>query len=169
MTASSIDITSSQPVYNLSMIADVLKCCNISPFVPTVCWQVESNSSPNCDDSFSECKPGFLRDPTALPPRRPPWPYMANLAVVQQARRRGIGNMLVAEVEKIVVDWGFRELLLKVETSNVVAMEFYLSLGYEEVYRREGQKLVGDSLFGRTEAVELSYYQRLLTVTSSRR
>mmetsp|Transcript_7770 Transcript_7770/g.15888 ORF Transcript_7770/g.15888 Transcript_7770/m.15888 type:complete len:349 (-) Transcript_7770:142-1188(-) len=127
--------------------------------------EVISNSvSPNCEESSEQCKPGFLRDPTALPPRRPPWPYMANLAVIPSARRRGIGNMLVAEAESLVVDWGFRELLLKVETSNVVAMEFYDSLGYNEVYRTEALKLTGDSLFGGTETVEVAYHQRDLAL-----
>jgi ribosomal protein S18 acetylase RimI-like enzyme len=48
-----------------------------------------------------------------------------------------------------------------VEASNIAAIKFYESLGYEEVLRTEGAKLTGDSLFGRTENVDQIYLQRI--------
>ena len=61
-------------------------------------------------------------------------PLLANLAVSQQMRRRGIGAVLVDKCEDRARDWGFEDILLQVEEDNVVARRFYQKLGYVELY-----------------------------------
>lgn len=62
-------------------------------------------------------------------------PYLANLAVLPSARRRGIGRALVEAGEALVRDaWGYEELILQVEDTNAGARRMYEQLGYEERY-----------------------------------
>eukprot|EP00241_Pyramimonas_parkeae_P012772 CAMPEP_0114259856 /NCGR_PEP_ID=MMETSP0058-20121206/20126_1 /TAXON_ID=36894 /ORGANISM="Pyramimonas parkeae, CCMP726" /LENGTH=277 /DNA_ID=CAMNT_0001374951 /DNA_START=66 /DNA_END=899 /DNA_ORIENTATION=- len=98
---------------------------------------------------------------------RPPWPYMANLAVTTQARKRGVGRALVSEAEKTVSSWGFRELVLKVESTNDVANTMYERMGYCEVHAQAGYKVQGDSVFGKVVPVTHLYLQRLFVWDTS--
>lgn len=61
-------------------------------------------------------------------------PYLANLAVLPSARRRGIARALVKAGEALVQSWGYDELILQVEASNAVARRLYLKMGYVEKY-----------------------------------
>ena len=56
-----------------------------------------------------------------------------------------------------------QELVLKVERTNGPARVMYEALGYRKVHSKEGMKLLGDSTFGKTVAVEHVYLQRLFT------
>ena len=61
-------------------------------------------------------------------------PYLANLAVLPSARRKGIGRALVAAGEALVRSWGYDELILQVEDTNKGARKLYREMGFAEVY-----------------------------------
>ncbi|KAJ1630707.1 acyl-CoA N-acyltransferase [Pavlovales sp. CCMP2436] len=57
-------------------------------------------------------------------------PYMANLAVANEARRRGVGRALVRSCECWALDSGFDSLTLEVVGTNEPALDLYRGLGY---------------------------------------
>jgi RimJ/RimL family protein N-acetyltransferase len=62
-------------------------------------------------------------------------PLMSNLAVSRKYRRKGIGEMLVKEVERIARrEWGYDDCFLYVEERNVAAVRLYQKLGYRKVW-----------------------------------
>jgi ribosomal protein S18 acetylase RimI-like enzyme len=78
--------------------------------------------------------------------------YLKVLTVAQGAQGKGVGSLLLAEVERLVAAKG-KHLLLFVSDFNVAAQRFYESKGYVRVGRME--RLV----FG--EIDELLYWKRL--------
>lgn len=61
-----------------------------------------------------------------------PRPILTNLSVTTAARNSGIGSRLMETVERLVVDkWQESELILEVESDNIVAQEFYQNRGYD--------------------------------------
>jgi GNAT superfamily N-acetyltransferase len=58
-------------------------------------------------------------------------PYISNLAVHPQWRRRGIALKLLKAVEQKVRSWGFKTIYLHVVDSNREALNLYKFLGYE--------------------------------------
>ena len=67
-------------------------------------------------------------------------PILANLVVSSDRRRRGVGRSLMAECEAVACEWGFEEMLLKVEPSNVDAVRLYRDFGYAVVGELEAEK-----------------------------
>lgn len=63
---------------------------------------------------------------------------LANLAAAPEARRRGIGGLLLDAVIREAVRRGTRQLFLEVRESNVAARALYASRGFAEVARRRG-------------------------------
>lgn len=62
-------------------------------------------------------------------------PLMSNVAVSQKYRRRGIGEKLVAEAERIArYEWGFTDCYLYVEERNRAAVKLYQKLGYRRLW-----------------------------------
>jgi GNAT superfamily N-acetyltransferase len=59
--------------------------------------------------------------------------HLEALWVAEAARRRGVGEVLVAAIENIAAEMGMRELRLWVFTENHEAHEFYLRLGYTKI------------------------------------
>lgn len=57
-------------------------------------------------------------------------PYMSNLAVAPEARRRGLAKALVEACERQAMTWGFSSLTLEVVCSNEPALSLYRELGY---------------------------------------
>ncbi len=53
------------------------------------------------------------------------------LAVDESRRREGLGARLMAEAERLLVEYGCPKLNLQVRTSNTAVIEWYRSLGYE--------------------------------------
>ena len=62
-----------------------------------------------------------------------PRPYVSDLAVREDYRRRGLATCLVQKCESIVKAWAFDRVFLKVEASNEAARKMYGELGYEVV------------------------------------
>jgi len=61
-------------------------------------------------------------------------PVLANLAVSEDFRRRGVGSVLVRACEAEAWGQGYREVVLQVEEDNERARTFYAARGYDDVY-----------------------------------
>jgi GNAT superfamily N-acetyltransferase len=62
-------------------------------------------------------------------------PLMSNVAVSKKYRRRGIGEKLVAEAERIArYEWGYNDCYLYVEERNRAAVKLYQKLGYKRLW-----------------------------------
>jgi ribosomal-protein-alanine N-acetyltransferase len=61
---------------------------------------------------------------------------LQRIAVAEQARRRGVGAALLAEVVALAVRSGADRLLLEVREDNTAALAFYAAEGFVEVDRR---------------------------------
>ena len=57
-------------------------------------------------------------------------PLLSNLVVEPTFRRRGVATRLMREAEQHAANWGFQELMVKVEASNRSARRLYRGLGY---------------------------------------
>ncbi len=60
----------------------------------------------------------------------PAVPYISNLAVVPEWRRRGVGQKLLRSCEQVARGWGFHELYLHVKRNNRAARGLYERVGY---------------------------------------
>lgn len=60
-------------------------------------------------------------------------PLLSSVAVVPRARGRGLGKRLCREAESLAKEWGYDEVLLKVESKNGKARGMYRKLGYRVV------------------------------------
>jgi ribosomal protein S18 acetylase RimI-like enzyme len=60
-----------------------------------------------------------------------PRPYLSDLAVHPDFRRRGVAQALMQECEREVQFWGKDQLYLRVERKNEGALKMYSGLGYE--------------------------------------
>lgn len=59
-------------------------------------------------------------------------PLMSNVAVSKKWRRRGIAEVLVKEIERMVkIEWGYDDIYLYVEQRNKPAIRLYQKLGYK--------------------------------------
>ncbi|MEA5595306.1 GNAT family N-acetyltransferase [Rivularia sp. UHCC 0363] len=56
--------------------------------------------------------------------------YLSNLAVHPQYRRQGAARGLLTNCEKVVREWGFKDLYLHVLENNHQARQLYFKLGY---------------------------------------
>ncbi|NEZ61925.1 GNAT family N-acetyltransferase [Leptolyngbyaceae cyanobacterium CCMR0082] len=63
-----------------------------------------------------------------LQPRRP---YIANVAVERQHRRRGLAQQMLLACEYIGKNWGCQQLYLHVATDNPPAIALYHKIGYQ--------------------------------------
>lgn len=62
-------------------------------------------------------------------------PLMSNLAVGRDFRRKGIAEILVKEVERVVrYEWGYDDCYLYVEERNKPAVRLYQKLGYKKLW-----------------------------------
>mmetsp|Transcript_232 Transcript_232/g.522 ORF Transcript_232/g.522 Transcript_232/m.522 type:complete len:290 (+) Transcript_232:162-1031(+) len=66
-------------------------------------------------------------------------PVLSNLAVGSEARGQGLGQQMVQQCEDAAKSWGFGEMLLLVEASNVAAVSLYKKLGYQDVWTQPVQ------------------------------
>lgn len=62
------------------------------------------------------------------------YPYLANLAVKQGARRLGLGKELVLATERKAAELGFDRMYVKVDRQNFDARRVYDRLGFRVVY-----------------------------------
>ena len=67
------------------------------------------------------------------------------LAVAPDARQRGCGRQLMAEVERLLLAAGCPKINLQIRTSNTAVIEFYRRLGYaQDDVVSFGRRLVSD-------------------------
>lgn len=68
------------------------------------------------------------------------------LAVAPEHRSRGLGQALMAEVERLLLERGCPKVCLLVRTSNTPVLEFYRSLGYaQDEAVSLGKRLIDDT------------------------
>ncbi|MCL1471738.1 GNAT family N-acetyltransferase [Argonema antarcticum] len=60
----------------------------------------------------------------------PQYPYISNLAVRTECRRRGVAKQLLLSCERIALGWGFHYIYLHVLENNHQARRLYFKLGY---------------------------------------
>ena len=63
-----------------------------------------------------------------------PRPYVSDLAVRPDHRRRGLATRLIDRCESTAKAWGYDVLYLKVEETNAAARAMYADLGYDLVH-----------------------------------
>jgi len=63
--------------------------------------------------------------------------HILTIDVLPSHRRKGVGQMLLQEMESIFVQKGVQACLLEVREGNVAAISLYHKLGYEEIGRLE--------------------------------
>ncbi|KAL3904291.1 MAG: hypothetical protein SGPRY_011344 [Prymnesium sp.] len=61
-------------------------------------------------------------DPTQPKLPTPDVPYIANVAVLPEERRRGVGRRLVEAAEELSQRWGHEAVFIKVDRSNIAAL-----------------------------------------------
>lgn len=59
------------------------------------------------------------------------YPYLSNLAVHSNYRRRGVAQQLLASCERNALSWGFHDLYLHVLENNHQARQLYFKMGYQ--------------------------------------
>jgi len=60
------------------------------------------------------------------------WGYITTIDVVSAYRRRGVGSMMLEEIERRLVASGVREVALETATDNVSAIAFWETHGYRK-------------------------------------
>ncbi|WP_219892244.1 GNAT family N-acetyltransferase, partial [Chamaesiphon polymorphus] len=63
------------------------------------------------------------------------YPYISNLAVSRDFRRRGVAQQLLNSCEELTKSWGYTEIFLHVMGDNQRGRNLYQKLGYEIVSR----------------------------------
>ena len=71
-------------------------------------------------------------------PRRAPQADIQTIAVVESARRHGLGRVLMLRMIDLARERGATELFLEVRADNPAAKTLYDSLGFEEIAVRPG-------------------------------
>lgn len=64
-------------------------------------------------------------------------PYLCNLLVAPEYRRRGLGKKLVNECIEASKEWGHSELFLHVQESTPAPLNLYLKMGFVRSFPRE--------------------------------
>ena len=83
-----------------------------------------------------DCRPKRNPGPGESHPR----PYISDLAVRPDHRRRSLATRLVRRCEAAVLDWGYDVVYLKVEASNTAARRMYANLGYDLIHTDDSAK-----------------------------
>lgn len=79
-------------------------------------------------------------------PHRLKMGHIVNIAVSPERRRRGIGSMLMEEIERRFLERRAERSTLEVRESNIQARSFYKHLGYEETGRVRAYYLDEDAI-----------------------
>lgn len=65
------------------------------------------------------------------------YPYLFNIAVHPEWRRKGAAKLLLQSIEKTAKNWGFSQIYMHVLESNIAARSLYDEMGYH-FYRFDG-------------------------------
>lgn len=93
-------------------------------------------------------------------------PFMSNLAVRNDIRRKGLAQLLLAVAEEYVKTWEYPVLYLSVDSKNLPAQKLYKSNGYKVIIEDDQDTCVkpGRFFFGNAEMCNLVYEQALVCV-----
>lgn len=69
------------------------------------------------------------------------YPYLSNLAVHPQYRRRGVASGLLQRSEELVREWGFQDIYLHVLEKNQQARQLYFKQGYRVHQEMEARSI----------------------------
>jgi ribosomal protein S18 acetylase RimI-like enzyme len=110
-------------------------------------WHLQISAIDDDEQAVGFCEVAMLLDPTSST-RRCFAPAIANLAVSDQYRRRGIATRLMQSAEQFVRrKWRSDEpfhLGLYVEKSNTAALQLYRKMGYVQTVSCPGGDLLGE-------------------------
>jgi GNAT superfamily N-acetyltransferase len=98
-----------------------------------------------CDGTLDALKPLSLKERKAQYDQLAP--YLCNLLVVPEHRRKGLGVLLVNACVSEAKNWGYESLCLHVEPTSASAMSLYLREGFIP------QRKVGGTLFMKKKIV----------------
>ena len=96
-------------------------------------------SGETTEDSFVGAWDGGTLVGAILVVRESPWddapdgPFVVDLIVAPDYRRRGIATALISEVASRCTNWGFDSLALRLDRRHGGARELYSVLGFEEI------------------------------------
>ena len=97
---------------------------------PVYCCLVASSIDPQGESTIAGTAEITLRSP-GFWSSNIQYPYISNLAVKKNYRRRGIGSQLLHKCEEIALDWGYQEIRLHVLDRNYSAKQLYAHNGYQ--------------------------------------
>ena len=93
-----------------------------------------------------------VRNSPSLLHRRSPYPYLSNLAVLQEYRQQGVAQQLLKMCERIALDWGYHDIHLHVLENNDRARRLYDKAGYQV---QQTETSLTSLVFGRSRQVLL--------------
>jgi len=73
--------------------------------------------------------------------------HITNIAVAGEYQRRGIGYILLKEMENVARERGSTFAYLEVRTNNVPAISMYKKYGYDILYTRKKYYIDGDDAY----------------------
>lgn len=75
-------------------------------------------------------------------------PKISNLVVAEQYRGCGVGKRLVNMSIAKAKDWGFNQVILEVQEDNTAALNFYISMGFDRLYKdAQGERFEFNGLY----------------------
>jgi len=90
-------------------------------------------------------------------------PYLCNLSVAKEFRRKGLGKMLCQVSERVAKDmWGYKDMYLHVQEENVAAQKLYESMGYVRKNVLTKRQIEDEDM------EKIRYYWKDLNATDSR-
>jgi GNAT superfamily N-acetyltransferase len=120
------------PIFRLGVYEDLRNRLRLSP--ANYACLVAVDSSPRYSGSYRTVVGTVeigLRTTHPWQPLSQQYPYLSNLAVREDCRRRGVAHQLLMSCERIVLDWGYQDIYLHVLENNYPARQLYARSGYQ--------------------------------------
>lgn len=119
------------PLFRLGVYEDLRNRLRFSP--PNYTCLVAIDTSPRYSGSYQSVVGTVeigLRTTHPWQPLSSQYPYLSNLAVREDCRRRGVAYQLLQSCERVVWEWGFHDIYLHVLENNQPARQLYTRAGY---------------------------------------
>lgn len=116
------------PFFRLGIYEDLrLRLGNSSPYYNCLVATITNNQT----EEIIGTAEVSLRSPSLWYDARTQYPYIANLAVKNEYRRKGVARHLLSECEQIAQAWGYNHIYLHVLDNNYKAKQLYFGSGYQ--------------------------------------